>query len=364
MTITRLPWRDRATRFAETVTTPLLPADYLDMFAPLRSGAALRGRIEEVHPETADAATIVIRPGADWAGHTPGQFVRIGIDVEGVRLWRAYSLTHGPRTDGRISVTVKAVPDGVVSNHLVHASRPGTLVHLEQAAGEFVLPADGGKLLFVTAGSGITPVIGMLRNLFPVTDSGVVRLPRSDAFDITVVHVAPTEPDSIFLDDLRALADAGAIELVARYDDVHGVLDVTDLSALVPDVDARISYACGPAGLLDALAEHHDRRGLDLFTEQFRSTNRVVGEGGAVTFNNAKVVEADGATSLLDAGESAGQLMPSGCRMGVCFGCVIPLKEGSVRDLRNGEVTTAEPGDGVKIQTCISAAAGPCHLDI
>ena len=277
MTTTRIPWRNRATRFAETVTTPLLPADYLDLFAPLRSGAALRGRIEEVHPETADAATIVIRPGADWAGHTPGQFVRIGIDVDGVRLWRAYSLTHGPRTDGRISITVKAVPEGVVSNHLVHASRPGTLVHLEQAAGEFVLPADGGKLLFVTAGSGITPVIGMLRNLFPVTDSGVVRLPRSDAFDITVVHVAPTEPDSIFLDDLRALADVGAIELLARYDDVHGVLDVADLSALVPDVDARISYACGPAGLLDALADHHERRGLDLFTEQFRSTNRVVG---------------------------------------------------------------------------------------
>ena len=349
---------------AEAALTPLVPADVLDMVHPLRSGAELRGRIEEIHPETADAATIVLRPGKDWAGHVPGQYVRIGIDVDGVRLWRAYSLTHGPRTDGRISITVKAVPEGVVSNHLVHASRPGTLVHLEQAAGEFVLPADGGKLLFVTAGSGITPVIGMLRNLFPVTDSGVVRLPRSDAFDITVVHVAPTEPDSIFLDDLRALADVGAIELLARYDDVHGVLDVADLSALVPDVDARISYACGPAGLLDALADHQAQRGLDLFTEQFRSANRVVGEGGSVTFNNATVVEADGATSLLDAGESAGQLMPSGCRMGVCFGCVIPLKEGSVRDLRNGEVTTAEPGDGVKIQTCISAAAGPCHLDI
>ena len=355
---------DHLVRVAEAATTPYLPADFMDLFAPLRSGADLRGRIESVHPETADAATIVIRPGADWAGHVPGQYLRIGIDVDGVRQWRAYSLTHGPRRDGRISITVKAVPDGLVSNHLVHEARPGTLVHLEQAAGEFVLPPDGGKLLFVTAGSGITPVIGMLRNLFPVTDSGVVRLPRSDAFDITVVHVAPTEPDSIFLDDLRALADAGMIHLVARYDDVHGVLDIGDLSALVPDVDARISYACGPAGLLDALADHHERRGLDLFTEQFRSTNRVVGEGGAVTFNNATVVEADGATSLLDAGESAGQLMPSGCRMGVCFGCVIPLKEGSVRDLRNGEVTTAEPGDGVKIQTCISAAAGPCHLDI
>ena len=92
-----------------------------------------------MHPETADAATIVIRPGADWAGHVPGQYLRIGIDVDGVRQWRAYSLTHGPRRDGRISITVKAVPDGLVSNHLVHEARPGTLVHLEQAAGEFVL---------------------------------------------------------------------------------------------------------------------------------------------------------------------------------------------------------------------------------
>src|SRR5919112_3572603 len=157
-------------RVAEAATTPLLPADFMDLFAPLRSGADLRGRIEAVHPETADAATLVIRPGADWAGHVPGQYLRIGIDVDGVRQWRAYSLTHGPRRDGRISITVKAVPGGKVSNHLVRHARAGTLVHLEQATGEFVLPTDGGKFLFVTAGSGVTPVIGMLRNLYPVAD--------------------------------------------------------------------------------------------------------------------------------------------------------------------------------------------------
>ncbi len=352
-------------RITEALTTPLLPADYLDLFSPLRSGTDLRGRIEEVHPETADAATIVLRPGADWAGHVPGQYLRIGIDVDGVRLWRAYSLTHGPRTDGRVSITVKAVPGGKVSNHLVHRSRPGTLVHLEQAAGEFVLPPDGGKLLLVTAGSGITPVIGMLRNLFPVAESGVVRLPRSDAFDITVVHVAPSEPDSIFLDDLRELADAGVIELVTRYDDVHGVLDVADLVTLVPDLDARISFACGPAGLLDAVTQHHLERGLTLFTEQFRVPTHVVGEGGTVSYSRTgTVVETDGSTTLLDAGEEAGVLMPSGCRMGVCFGCVLPLRQGTVRDLRSGDITTAEPGDGVKIQTCINAAAGACDLDI
>jgi stearoyl-CoA 9-desaturase NADPH oxidoreductase len=354
----------RVTRLAERATTPLLPADYLDLFNPLRAGADLRGRIEAVEPETADAATIVIRPGADWAGHVPGQYVRVGVDVDGVRLWRAYSLTHGPRDDGRIAITVKAVPDGLVSNHLVRHSRPGTLVHLEQAAGEFVLPPDGTKLLFVTAGSGITPVIGMLRNLFPVTDSGVVRLPRSAGLDITVLHVAPSEPDSIFTANLTALHEAGLIRLVPRYDDVHGVLDVADLGHLVPDLHERVTLACGPAGLLDALAAHHDEHGLPLLTEQFRVATVAAGDGGTVTFaRSGATVEADGATPILDAAEAAGVLMPSGCRMGICFGCVLPMREGAVRDLCNGELTVAAPGDGVVIQTCISAAAGPCHLE-
>ncbi|CAA9365713.1 MAG: Flavodoxin reductases (ferredoxin-NADPH reductases) family 1 [uncultured Nocardioidaceae bacterium] len=358
-------WRDRAIRLAGLATTPLLPDDYLDLFHPLRSGAPLRGRIVEVQPETRDAATLVIQPGGDWAGHVPGQYVRIGIDVDGVRQWRAYSLTHGPRPDGRISVTVKAVPDGMVSNHLVRRAKAGTLVHLEQAAGEFVLPTEGGKLLFVTAGSGITPVIGMLRNLYPVTDSGVVRLPRSEAYDIVVVHVAPTEPDSIFLDNLRELHDAGLIQLVARYDDQHGVLDVSELATLVPDLQDRTTFACGPGGLLDALGRHHDELGLSLFTEQFRLTTLVTGDGGEVSFTDSGVhVEADGTTPLLDVGESAGVLMPSGCRMGVCFGCVLPLREGVVRDLRDGRLTTAVEGDNVNIQTCINAAAGNCHLDV
>src|SRR3954447_9616169 len=272
--------RDGARRLAELAATPLVPADYLDVFNPLRRGADLRGRVVLVTPETEDAATLVIKPGADWAGHVPGQYVRVGIDVDGVRLWRAYSLTHGPRDDGHISITVKAVPDGKVSNYLVRHARPGTLVHLEQAAGEFVLPTDEAKLLFVTAGSGITPVIGMLRNLFPVADSGVVRLRRSAGYDITVGHVAPSEPDSIFAANLRELDEAGLIRLVARYDDQHGVLDVADLADLVPDLAERTTFACGPAGLLDALAAHHEDLGLPLLTEQFRVSTVAAGEGG------------------------------------------------------------------------------------
>jgi stearoyl-CoA 9-desaturase NADPH oxidoreductase len=365
-------WRTRALRVAEAATTPLVPADFLDLFAPLRPGAELRGRVESVHPETADAATLVIRPGADWAGHVPGQYVRVGVDVDGVRCWRAYSLTHGRRADGRISITVKAVPDGQVSPFLVRHTKPGTLLHLEQAAGEFVLPPtparETTKLLFITAGSGITPVIGMLRNLFPSTDSGVLRPARSTSYDIVVLHVAPTEPDTIFLRDLRAMAAVGAISLVARYDDEHGILDLADLDELVPDLAERTTFACGPGGLLDAVTAHHDERGLPLFTEQFRVSALVAGEGGPVSFDRAGVtVDCDGGRPILEQAEDAGVLMPSGCRMGICYQCVLPMREGVVRDLRTGELTTAVPGEtapgGVRVQTCINAAAGPCHID-
>lgn len=358
----------RVRRVAEAAVTPLELDDVLDVFSPLRAGGPLRGRIVAVHPETRDAATIEIKPGADWAGHVPGQYVRIGIDVDGVRHWRAYSLTHGPRADGHVSITVKAVPDGHVSTHLVHGARPGTLVHLEQAAGEFVLPPESRKLLFVTAGSGITPVIGMLRNLFPSTDEGVLLPPRGADRDIVVVHVAPSQPDSIFHDDLVALDAAGAIRLVARYDDEHGVLDVGTIGDHVPDLAERRTFACGPSGMLDALDAHHEEHGLELFVEQFRTSRVEPGEGGTVTFStSATDVEIDGATPILDAAEAAGLLMPSGCRMGICMGCVLPMREGSVRDLRNGAITTAVPGEtdprGVLVQTCVNAPAGACSID-
>ncbi len=83
-------------KVAHAVATPVVPDDYLDLFAPLRSGADLRAKVVAVHPETADAATIVLRPGRTWAGHIPGQYIRIGVDIDGVRHWRAYSLTSPP----------------------------------------------------------------------------------------------------------------------------------------------------------------------------------------------------------------------------------------------------------------------------
>jgi ferredoxin-NADP reductase len=348
--------RDRVLKVAELVTTPLLPSDYLDLVDPLRSGAALRGRIEAVLPETRDAATIVIRPGRDWLPHTPGQYVRIGIDVHGVRQWRAYSITSVlDRADGCFTITVKAIPDGKVSNHLVHRTEPGTIVQLDQATGDFVLPEErAAKALFVTAGSGITPVMGMLRNHVDEHE------------DVVLVHSAPTPDDVIFGAELRELAATGAIRLVERHTGTDGLLDASALAELVPDLAERSTWACGPVGMLEALEEHWAAEGVAerLYTERFRPRVLTPGEGGTVSFaRSGTTVQADGATPILDAAEDAGLLMPSGCRMGICYGCVLPMREGAVRDLRTGEITTAAPGDGVLIQTCISAAAGACDID-
>lgn len=336
----------------EMVTTPLLPSDYLDLVSPLRAGADLRGRIEAVHPETADAATLVIRPGRGWRGHTAGQYVRIGVDVDGVRLWRAYSLTSPTdRRDGRITITVKAIEDGKVSNHLVRRAVPGTLIHLDQPTGDFVLPQDTpAKVLYLTAGSGITPVMGMLRDT------------RFD--DAVMVHCAPRPQDVIFRDELHDLAAGDKLRLTEVHTATDGILDIARLDALVPDWAERETWACGPAGLLDAAEKHWAEHGVPerLHTERFRAGVVATGDGGEVTFSaTGKKADADGATPLLDIGEEAGVLMPSGCRMGICFGCVTPLKAGAVRDLRTGEITEAAPG--VLIQTCVSAAAGPCDIE-
>ncbi|WP_305784067.1 ferredoxin reductase [Symbioplanes lichenis] len=350
--------RNGAWRVVELITTPVVPTDYLDAVAPLRNRTVLRAKIESVRPETARSASLLLRPGVGWRPHTPGQYVRLGVDVNGVRLWRSYSVTSVPGLrDGRFSVTVNEVPGGAVSTHLVRYTKPGTIVHLDLPAGDFTLGAQTpDKALFVTAGSGVTPVMGLLRGHL------------SSLRDVVVVHSARTGGDVVFGNDLRKLAAEGRIRLIERHTAEQGRLKPADLDDLVPDHLERDAWACGPNELLDDLEAHWAQAGATarLRTERFRPV--VVGDasaGGEVTFSRTgKSVPASGAEPILDAGEAAGVLMPSGCRMGICFKCVLPLREGAVRDLRDGTVTVAEPGDDIPIQTCINAAAGPCRIEL
>jgi len=312
-------------------------------------------------PETRDSVTLWLRPSRGWPVHRPGQYVRLGVDIDGVRHWRSYSLTSVPRRrDGRIAVTVKRVAGGLVSEHLVGHARRGMVVRLGHPTGEFILPDPLEQpLLFVTAGSGVTPIMGMLRAL-AARPSG---LP-----DAVHLHIAPSPEDSIFARDLRALQRAHPrYTLHEHHGDRDGRWGVAWLDRRVPDWPERHTWACGPAGLLDSLTDRFERTGMPerLHLERFRPVVAAASpgaSGGRVRFRaSGKEVDADATTPLLVAGEQAGVLLPHGCRMGICNSCIGRLRSGAVRDLRTGDVQHA---DDQMVRTCVSAAAGPIEIDL
>ena len=349
---------------AGRITTPLLPDDYLKLANPLWSARELRGRVLEVRRETVDSATLVIKPGWGFSfDYQAGQYIGIGLLVDGRWRWRSYSLTSvpvdrqsGSRGARTITITVKAMPEGFLSTHLVGGVAPGTIVRLAAPQGNFVLPDPApAKVLFLTAGSGITPVMSMLRTL--------VR--RGQLGDVTHLHSAPTAADVLFAGELAELADAHEdYRLTVRATRTEGRVDLARLDEIVPDWRERQTWACGPEAMLEGADRTWKAAGISerLHLERFAAVRTSAhGSGGTVEFARAgKTATVDGATSLMDAGEAAGIQMPFGCRMGICQSCVVGLLDGHVRDLRTG--VEHEPGS--RVQTCVSAASGDCTLDV
>ncbi|WP_333620126.1 ferredoxin reductase [Dietzia sp.] len=345
---------------AARATTPLLPDDYLGLVNPLWSARELRGRIISLEKETEDSATVTIRAGWGFPIHyESGQYVGIGVDIGGRWHWRSYSLTSvGESREARdkiITITVKANPDGFLSSHLVDGVEPGTIIRLAAPKGDFHLPEPvPERILFITAGSGITPVMGMLRSL-----AAKGPLP-----DILHIHSAPTREDVIFGSALEQLADGeGRYELALQLTDSMGKFDAAALDSVAPDWRERECWACGPAAMLDVLEAHYEKAGSrdKLHIERFTiARTDHGGEGGTLRFSiSDKEVEVDGATTILEAGESLGVQLPFGCRMGICQTCVVSLAKGYVRDLRTGE----ERREGERIQTCVSAVSGTCTIE-
>ncbi|MDT5101670.1 MAG: stearoyl-CoA 9-desaturase oxidoreductase [Mycobacterium sp.] len=343
---------------AARATTPLLPDDYLKLLNPLWTARELRGEIVDVRTETADSATVTIKPGWGFsADYQPGQYVGIGLRVDGRWHWRSYSLTSVPVRDKKlITITVKATPEGFLSTHLVNGVKPGTIVRLAAPKGDFALPdPPPSKILFVSAGSGITPLMAMLRSMTA----------REQSPDIVHLHSAPSAEAVIFHDELRKLeSDQPGYRLHLQLTQQDGKLDFDLLDDIVPDWRDRPTWACGPTPMLDTVEKVWDAAGLsdDLHMERFAiARTDKGGEGGTVTFAiSDKTIEIDGATSILEAGERVGIQMPFGCRMGICQTCVLPLEDGYVRDFRSGD----EHGAGDRINTCVSTASGDCTLKI
>lgn len=353
--------RRRALKVVSAFTSPLLPDDYLELVNPLWSTRELRGRIERIERETPNAVSVVIKPGWEWPGHLPGQYVRLGIEVDGVHHWRAYSLTSEPgRRDGCIAITPKLLDGGKVSPFLLRRANPGTIVRLGGVEGTFVLPDPlPPRLLFVSAGSGITPIVSMLRSL-----AGGGRV-----VDIVHIHSVRAPEEFMFAQELRALRHGhGGYRLHEQITGEQGRLRPEQLDWLCPDWRERESFLCGPAPMLTALSEHWRRAGAQarLHLERFQTDEQVGdgerGLGGEIRFRTSGVTaSSDGEQPILSAGEQAGASLPYGCRMGICHTCVGRLCSGQVRDLRTGRVHGQA---GEMVRTCVNAPEGAIEIEL
>lgn len=329
---------------AGLVATPLVPSHYLAILNPLWATHTLEGRVEQTRDETDDTRTLTLRPGRNWRRHLPGQHVRVGVAIDGRRVVRTYSISSSPdRDDGKITITVKA--KGPASTFLARNVSPGQYVSLSRPEGDFVL-SEAPRQLFVTAGSGITPVMSMLRT-FEL---------RGSMPDVAHVHYAPTDRDVIFGDELRRITDRyPAYKLSVIQTRERGHFNPGHLPA---DWEARRFFACGPEALLEQLPP-----GATI--ERYHAKRAAIprdARGGKVHLRMSGLeVGADAQTPLLVVAERAGVAAAHGCRMGICHTCDVTMQSGCVRDLRTGELVT-EPG--TRIQPCVCAAAGDVALDL
>ena len=345
---------------------PLNSTHYLELVNPLWNYRSLQARVEEVTDETANCRTITLRPGRGWHKHKAGQHIRLGVAIGGVRHTRTYSISSSPdRPDGLITITVKRTENGRVSEYLNRNLEIGTFLQIGLPQGDFVIPdAVPVRALFITGGSGITPIMSMLRGF-----AGQSGLP-----DIYHMHFSHHAFDVIFGQELRQLAvDHTRYKQLLIYTaevETGGSRHFSAelLEQFCPDWQKRGVWVCGPQALMDAVAAHWQSAGLgsQVHFERFHAAIAPLpadAKGGNVSFaRSQKTVQASGGRNLLQLAEDSGLNPAHGCRMGICHGCNVKLLAGNIRDLRTGKLVHYEPGQKVRI--CISAAAGDLELDI
>ena len=330
--------------------------DSLQALHPLLSLSAVRAQVVKLIDETADTRTLVLRANSLWRGAQAGQFVSVTVEINGRRHERMYSLTSRPGSR-LLAITVKR--QGLVSAHLHDAVRVGSVLALSQAMGEFTLPAAlPPKLLLLSAGSGITPVLAMLRELQARRFGG----------DVVFLHIARNPAELIFADELRAAAAAfPALRLVLHFSQQQGRFDISTLCQQVADLPERATWVCGPAPLMDALQAHWRAAGytVPLHHERFAAAPLpalALSEPVRIQLvRSAREFASLGADNLLLQAEAAGLAPKHGCRIGICRSCQCVKRSGTVQNLQTGELCSA-PGELIRL--CVSAARSDLALDL
>jgi stearoyl-CoA 9-desaturase NADPH oxidoreductase len=336
---------------------------YLELVRPSWSLREARAEVVAVRRQTAGSVTLTLRPNENWKGFRAGQFVRLTVEIDGVRQTRCYSPACSEHTDDGLEITVKSHPEGLVSGFLNRGSRAGMVVGLSAADGDFVLPADRPRrLLLISGGSGITPVMSMLRTLCDEGHGG----------DVTFAHYAPTRADAIYASELDEIARCHRNVRVAHAytresgGALSGHLTREQLRAIAPEREGAEVYVCGPPRLIESVRRIWAGDGIDeqLHVESFLPPSLALPTEraeGSVSFVHAHQQAPNSGRSLLEQAEQAGLGPQFGCRMGICHTCTCRKRAGRVRNVVTGDVSSADEED---IQICVSVPVGDVELEL
>jgi ferredoxin-NADP reductase len=341
--------------------------DTLGLINPLLTVHRLHAKVVSKVQETPSACSVVLQAGAAFEGVKPGQFVMIGVEINGVRHRRAYSPRSIHGEPSRFAITVQRQPGGKVSNHVHDALKVGDVIEVEQAGGEFTLPERmPAEILLLAGGSGITPSMSMLESL-----------QRNGApTKVTLVYFARSENDRIFGKALAQLAASWPQFSYAPLESTantgvdtaqQATLDAALLDRVAPAWRTLPAWCCGPAPLMDAAralwAEPATvgKLQLEAFAPAKPSGDPNVRHQVRLSRGDEELAFAAPATeTLLVAGEQAGFAIKHGCRQGICHESTCRLQHGAIKDLTTGEQIS---GEGQTIRLCVTTALSDVQLE-
>jgi ferredoxin-NADP reductase len=350
-------------RFLDALAGPQGIDGYLEEINPLLVRGECRAEVVAVEHGTAESTTLRLRPNRAWEGFRAGQFVNLAVEIDGVRHRRCYSPASGEGERSELELTIKRHPEGLVSNFLAERARPGMVLGLSQAEGDFRLPRPWPEAaLLIGGGSGITPLMAILRTLFADCYGGPVAL----------LHYAPDPARAIYREELERLAaEQPNFTLVRSYTraagegEVDGHFSPLHLPKAEPCFADAETFACGPPALLDAVRGTwanglEQRLHVESFVPPTFSPAGQPGEG-EIRFAGSGIEVTNSGASLLEQAEGVGIPAEYGCRMGICHTCTCRKVAGTHKNLITGEVSSAPDEE---IQLCVSAALGDLTVDL
>ncbi len=322
---------------------------------PLWSLTETRARVVRVVDEAPAVRSVWLKPNVRFGRFRPGQHVLLELELDGVRHARCFSLSHAPRADGLLRLTIKRKEDGPVST-AAHSLAPGQIVRLGRAQGDFAPRDNARKLLLISAGSGVTPMLSVLHGL---SATGSTR-------DVVVLHSDRSAADMIFAQELQRLASVQPwLQLHLHTTQSQGRMNAQQIALQVPDWAERETMLCGPDGFMRMVETMYADAGRDalLQSESYgrRSApiNPDAAEHSVTCENTEQVFTVQAGQNLLVAAEAAGLQPRFGCRRGICRTCQCLKRSGTVTNLLTGQVSS--PGEEL-IQLCISTPQSAIDL--